>query len=37
MTEESTKTYRMHGSPKQIHLKARRKRPTVLQVAQEGR
>jgi hypothetical protein len=37
ITEESTKTYWMHGSPKQIHIKAGRKRPTVLQVAEEGR
>jgi hypothetical protein len=37
ITEESTKTYWMHGSSKQVHIKAGRKRPTVLQVAQEGR
>jgi hypothetical protein len=37
ITEESTKTYWMHGSPKQVHIKVGRKRPTVLQVAQEGR
>jgi hypothetical protein len=36
ITEESTKTYWMHGSLKQVHIKAGRKRPTVLQVAQEG-
>jgi hypothetical protein len=37
VTEESTKTYWMHGSSKQVHIKVRRKRPTVLKVAQEGR
>jgi hypothetical protein len=37
VTEESTKTYWMHGSSKQVHIKVGRKRPTVLQVAQEGR
>jgi hypothetical protein len=26
----------MHDSPKQVHIKAGRKRPTILQVAQEG-
>jgi hypothetical protein len=26
----------LHGSPKQVHIKAGRKRPTVLQVTQEG-
>jgi hypothetical protein len=30
ITEESIKTYRMHGSSKQIHIKAGRKRLTVL-------
>jgi hypothetical protein len=35
--EESTKTYWMHGSSKQVHIKVGRKRPTVLQVGQEGR
>jgi hypothetical protein len=36
VTEESTKTYWMHGSFKQVHIKVGRKRPTILQVAQEG-
>jgi hypothetical protein len=36
VTKESAKTYWMHGSFKQVHIKVRRKRPTVLQVAQEG-
>jgi hypothetical protein len=36
ITEESTKTYWMHGSFKQVHIEVGRKRPTVLQVAQEG-
>jgi hypothetical protein len=26
----------MHGSLEQVHIKARRKRPTILQIAQEG-
>jgi hypothetical protein len=29
-TEESTTTYRMYGSSEQIHIKAGRKRLTVL-------
>jgi hypothetical protein len=34
--EESAKAYWMHGSFKQVHIKARRKRLTILQIAQEG-
>jgi hypothetical protein len=26
----------MHGSPEQVHIKARRERHTILQIAQEG-
>jgi hypothetical protein len=36
ITKESTKAYWMHGSFKQIHIKVRRKRLTILQIAQEG-
>jgi hypothetical protein len=36
VTEESAKTYWMHGSFKQVHIKVRRKRPTILQITQEG-
>jgi hypothetical protein len=37
ITEESAKAYWMHGSLEQVHIEARRKRLTVLQIAQEGR
>jgi hypothetical protein len=30
ITEESSKTYRMYGSPEQIYIQARRKRLTIL-------
>jgi hypothetical protein len=36
ITEESAEAYWMHGSLEQVHIKARRKEPTVLQIAQEG-
>jgi hypothetical protein len=36
IAEESAKAYWMHGSFKQVHIKVRRKRPTILQIAQEG-
>jgi hypothetical protein len=34
--EQCAEAYWMHGSPEQVHIKAGRKRHTVLQVAQEG-
>jgi hypothetical protein len=36
VTEEGTKAYQMYGSSKQVYIEARRKRPTILQVAQKG-
>jgi hypothetical protein len=30
ITEESSKTHRVYGSPKQVHIKAGRKRLTIL-------
>jgi hypothetical protein len=30
ITEEGSKAYRMYGGPKQIHIQAGRKRPTIL-------
>jgi hypothetical protein len=30
ITKESSKTYRMYGSPEQIHIQAGRKRLTIL-------
>jgi hypothetical protein len=36
ITKESAKAYWMHGSFKQVDIKVRRKRPTILQIAQEG-
>jgi hypothetical protein len=36
IAEQGTEAYWMHGSPKQIHIKARRERHAILQVAQKG-
>jgi hypothetical protein len=36
ITKESAEAYWMHGSFKQVHIKVRRERPTIIQFAQEG-
>jgi hypothetical protein len=36
ITEKGAEAYRMHGSPEQIHIEARRERHTILQITQEG-
>jgi hypothetical protein len=35
ITEESAKAYWMQGNLEQVHIKARRKRLTILQIAEE--
>jgi ribonuclease HI/transposase InsO family protein len=36
ITEKGTEAYWMHGSPEQVHIKARRERHVILQIAQKG-
>jgi hypothetical protein len=36
ITEKGTEAYWMHGSPEQVHIKARRERHAILQIAQKG-
>jgi hypothetical protein len=36
ITEKGTEAYWMHGSPKQVHIKARGERHAILQIAQKG-
>jgi hypothetical protein len=36
VTEKGAKAYWMHGSPEKVHIKARRERDAILQIAQEG-
>jgi hypothetical protein len=36
ITEEDAEAYWMHGSLEQVHIKARREGPTILQITQEG-
>jgi hypothetical protein len=36
ITEKGADAYWMHGSPEQVHIKARRERHVILQIAQKG-
>jgi hypothetical protein len=36
IAEESIEAYWMHGSLEKVHIKARRERPAIVQIAQEG-